>query len=154
MSQLAPSHASWWANNQTSACAESSILHQHRKPTANSHRKPIARPVRRFLFRLAPQPVSPVVPADRPPACAAGIHPSSVPADRFWFAPESVLLGLAFNPSPGLRHDPSLQLMPSMLLSARAAACIFWLASDRLRLAPVSDLSAHRLFQLPACAAN
>jgi len=168
MSQLAPSHDSCRANNQTPACAENSILRQYRRPTANSHRNPIDRLVRRFLFRLAPQPVSPVFPATRPSACAAGFRPPSVPADRFWFAPESVLLGSAFDSSPGLRHDPSLQPLPSMLLSARAAAASSGLpaispglrqrsilqptVSFNSRLAPQTDCSGAPLMLALACA--
>jgi len=64
--------------------------------------------VRQFTLRLAPQPSSPVFRATHPPACAVGFPRPSAPADRFRFAPDSVLLSSPADPPPGLRPDASL----------------------------------------------
>jgi len=154
MPQLAPGHASCRANNQTPTRVEDSILFQHQRPTASSHRNLIVRLsvnsrcglrrnlLLRFFGRLTPR-LAPLVFLVRVrqrtdsglhrTLCSSARLPIRLPA-----CARMRLFGFAVDALFGLRRR--------LHLLACQRSCP--------RLSPEPDPSAHRLLQLPACAAT
>jgi len=156
--------------SQVSACALTCLLLSRRlNPDSRRRSYPPAVPatdcqlssklscpaVRQFAFRFASELVSLVVPAILALGSRLRLSSSEFASGQISGLRRTLwLLSSPSDPALSLRLDPSLRDCRRCILRLALLSASSGLPAIRFRLAPSPDPSAHRLLQLPACAAT